>query len=270
MNKVVLGRYLDLGGWLNKIDPRIKIIVMILMLVLTFFLQSFVGYGILFGLLLIACISARVPLKMIISAIKPMIFMSLFLFIVNIFQLQNGELWFHWGWLKIYSDAVYTTLFILLRLILMIIITTLLTVTTKPLDMTLAIEDLLSPFAKLGLPAHEIALMISIALRFIPTLIEETQRIMQAQASRGVDFDEGSIKEKISGIVSLIIPIFVSALNRAEELADAMETRGYVPGMQRTRYRSLKIKFYDIVLFLFVSGLIGAVIYIQNTGIYAL
>lgn len=270
MNKIVLGRYLDIDGWLNKIDPRIKIVIMILMLILTFLLQSFLGYGILFGLLIFVCLSAKVPIKMIVGAIKPMVFMSLFLFIINIFQLQNGELWLRIGWFKVYSDAVYSTVFILLRLILMIIITTLLTVSTKPLDMTLAIEDLLSPFSKFGLPAHEIALMISIALRFIPTLIEETQRIMQAQASRGVDFEEGSLREKVGGIVSLIIPIFVSALNRAEDLADAMETRGYVPGMVRTRYRSLKITGFDVFVFIFVLFLLGSTVWVQWLGLYAL
>ena len=122
------------------------------------------------------------------------------------------------------------------------------TATTKPLDLTLGIEDLLKPFQKIGLPAHEIAMMISIALRFIPTLIEETQRIMKAQASRGVDLENGTIKEKISAILSLLVPLLVSAWDRAVQLADAMEARGYVPGKQRTRYKKLKMQSCDFAL----------------------
>ena len=124
---------------------------------------------------------------------------------------------------------------------LMIIITTVLTATTKPRDLTLGIEDLLQPFQRFHLPSHEIAMMISIALRFIPTLIEETQRIMRAQASRGVDLKEGKLKEKIMAVLSLIVPLFVSAFQRAEELANAMEARGYCPGRTRTRYKILKM-----------------------------
>lgn len=142
----------------------------------------------------------------------------------------------------IYSDAVNQTLYIVVRLMLMVIITTVLTATTKPLDLTLGIEKLLKPFEKVGVPAHIIAMIISIALRFIPTLIEETQRIMNAQASRGVDLENGSIKEKIMAILSLIVPLFVSAFDRADQLANAMEARGYDPSRKRTRYKVLKMQ----------------------------
>ena len=151
------------------------------------------------------------------------------------------------GWFTVYSDAVYQTLYIVVRLLLMVIITTILTATTKPLDLTLGIEKLLKPFEKIGLPAHIIAMMISIALRFIPTLIEETQRIMNAQASRGVDLENGTIKEKIMAILSLIVPLFVSAFDRADQLANAMEARGYDPNRKRTRYKVLKMHTIDYV-----------------------
>ena len=130
----------------------------------------------------------------------------------------------------------------------MIMVTTILTVTTKPLDLTLGIEYLLTPLKKIHVPAHEIAMMISIALRFIPTIIEETMRIMNSQKSRGVDFEEGSLKEKVSAIVSLIVPLFSVAFQRADELANAMEARGYVPSAKRTRYKQLKYELRDYVL----------------------
>ena len=135
-------------------------------------------------------------------------------------------------------------------------VTTALTATTKPLDLTLGIEDLLQPFARFHVPSHEIAMLISIALRFIPDLIEETQRIMKAQTSRGVDLKEGSLKEKIMAILSLIVPLFVSAFQRAEDLANAMEARGYAPGEKRTRYKVLKMKYYDYLLLAGASCLI--------------
>lgn len=145
----------------------------------------------------------------------------------------------------------------------MIMVTTILTASTKPLDLTLAIEDLLSPLKRFGFPAHEIAMMISIALRFIPTLIDETNRIMKAQASRGVDLKEGSFKEKIVAILSLIVPLFVSSFQRAEELADAMEARGYVPSATRTRYKQLKHGLKDYVTLGSVTILLGVIIWLS-------
>ena len=145
----------------------------------------------------------------------------------------------------------------------MIMVTTILTASTKPLDLTLAIEDLLSPFKRFGFPAHEIAMMISIALRFIPTLIDETNRIMKAQASRGVDLKEGSFKEKIVAILSLIVPLFVSSFQRAEELADAMEARGYVPSATRTRYKQLVHGLKDYVMLGSVIILLGVIIWLS-------
>mgnify|MGYP003835279409 CR=1 FL=1 len=190
-----------------------------------------------------------------------MLFMMIFLLIINTFVVKTGALWINFGFIKIYEGAILQTLYIFIRLVIMISITTILTVSTKPMDLTMAIEDLLGPLKVIKVPAHEIAMIISIALRFIPTLIDEANRIMKAQASRGVDFDEGSLKEKISSILALIIPLFASSFQRAEELADAMEARGYVPGEERTRYRVFKINSQDIMLLLIsISLLVGFII----------
>lgn len=251
MDNIALGRYLPLDSWMHKIDPRFKIIGMIIMLVAIFIPSGWIGYALLSLVVIGVLVISKIPFKFIITSFKPMLFMMLFLLVINIFVSKTGRLLLDLGFIKIYSDALSKTAYIGIRLVLMIVVTTILTTTTKPLDMTLGIEDLLKPLKRFGVPAHEIAMMISIALRFIPTLIDETNRIMKAQSSRGVDFQEGSLKERIVGILSLIVPLFVSAFQRAEDLADAMEARGYSPGRTRTRYKQLEIKQHDYV---FLSG----------------
>ena len=191
--------------------------------------------------------------------------MLVFLLIVNSLVIKEGISLLTIGSFSIYSGAIIQTLYISIRLMLMIMITTLLTATTKPLDLTLGIECLLAPFKKIGVPAHEIAMMISIALRFIPTLIEETDRIIKAQTSRGVDMDEGSLKEKVMAVLSLIVPLFVSAFQKAEDLANAMESRGYAPGAERTRYKVLKWATRDSLL------VVGSILVIAlNIGVWKL
>lgn len=248
MNNIVLGRYLPLDSFIHKRDPRIKIICMILLLITVFLPTGFIGYGIIGVILLVVLFLSKLNLSFIWKAMKPMLFMLVFLLVINIFILRTGDLLVQIGPISIYSDAVFQTLYIAIRLMLMITVTTILTATTKPLDLTLGIEDLLTPLKVIKVPAHEIAMIISIALRFIPTLIEETDRIMKAQASRGVDLQEGKFKEKIMAILSLVVPLFVASFQRAEDLANAMEARGYIPDGKRTRYKQLKINGADIVM----------------------
>ncbi|NLL74521.1 MAG: energy-coupling factor transporter transmembrane protein EcfT [Erysipelothrix sp.] len=259
MNNFTLGRYVPLDSKIHRIDPRFKIITM-LILMTAVFLADFYGYAILFVVLATAILMAKLSFKFILKSMKPMMFMLVFLFIINTLLLREGTIVLQIGSFKIYSKAVIQTLFIVGRLVLMIMVTTLLTATTAPLDLTLGIEDLLSPLRRFKVPAHEIAMMISIVFRFIPTLIDDTQRIMQAQSSRGVDLDEGKLTEKVSGIISMIIPLFVSSFQRAEDLADAMEARGYYPGKERTRYKQLKIRLSDYVaLFICIAVLVAVV-----------
>ncbi len=252
MNNFVLGKYMPLNSVIHRLDPRVKIMSMLSILVTIFFPVGWIGYGILGFFILLTVFLSKLKLNFIWKAMRPMLFMLLFLLILNIFVLKTGVLLVEIGWFTVYSDAIFQTLFIAVRLILMIMVTTVLTATTKPLDLTLGIEDLLKPFKKIGVPAHEIAMLISIALRFIPDLIEETQRILRAQASRGVDLNEGKIKEKIMAILSLIVPLFVSAFQRAEDLANAMESRGYAPGKERTRYKVLKVEKRDWIFMMLV------------------
>ncbi|WP_342621397.1 energy-coupling factor transporter transmembrane component T [Erysipelothrix sp. P66] len=260
MNDIALGRYVPLDSKIHKMDPRIKIIAMLVLMVAIFMVKNVWANGLLFLFFVCAILASKLTFKFILKSIKPMMFMLIFLFVMNMFLIRDGELLVHVGFFKIYSGALYQTAFIVTRLVLMIMVTTLLTATTAPLDLTLGIEDLLNPLKKIGVPSHEIAMMISIALRFIPTLIEDTQRIMDAQASRGVDLKEGTFKEKINGAISMLIPLFVSIYHRAEDLADAMEARGYYPGKTRTRYKQLKITASDwMMLFLCIMILIAVI-----------
>jgi energy-coupling factor transport system permease protein len=263
MNNIALGRYLPLNSIIHNMDPRYKLMSMLILMVTIFLPSGYIGYVIIGAFVLLALLLAKLNFTMIFKAMKPMLFMLVFLTFVNALVLRTGYVLIDVFGFKIYSDAIFRTLYITVRLLLMIMVTTILTASTKPLDLTLAIEDLLSPFKRFGFPAHEIAMMISIALRFIPTLIDETNRIMKAQASRGVDLKEGSFKEKIVAILSLIVPLFVSSFQRAEELADAMEARGYVPSATRTRYKQLVHGLKDYIMLGSVIILLGVVIWLS-------
>ena len=263
MGNITLGRYIPLDSVIHKMDPRAKIMAMLMVMISIFFPAGWTGYGILFAAACTAIITAKLSFTFIWKAMKPMLMMLIFLFIINMMFTKTGTVLLTVGPVVLYSDALFQTLYIAVRLLLMIMITTGLTATTKPLDMTLGIEDLLKPFEKIHVPAHEIAMLISIALRFIPDLIDETMRIMKAQESRGVDLKEGKIMERIMAILSLIVPLFVSAFQRAEDLANAMEARGYAPGEKRTRYKMLKMEMRDYVLLLIAALLLAGMIWLS-------
>ena len=238
MDSMTFGKYIPVNSIIHRLDPRLKIGALLIFLVAVFFDAGFIGYGIMALFVLVTAFLSNISIKHILKAIKPMLFMMLFLMIFNIFLINTGDVIFTIGSLKIYSGALLQSAYIL-------------TSSTKPLDLTLAIENLLNPLKRFGFPAHELAMMISIALRFIPDLLDEAKRIMKAQASRGVDFNEGKLAEKIKSIVSLIIPLFISAFQRAEDLANAMESRNYNPEAKRTRYKSLSWKGHDTIALIF-------------------
>ncbi len=251
MDNMTFGKYIPGRSLIHRLDPRLKIAVLFVFLITVFFDAGFSGYGILALFVLICAWLSKIKLTHILKAVKPMLFMMLFLMFFNIFLLKTGDIILTIGGLHIYSGAVYQTLYIFIRLILIITLSTIMTSTTKPLDLTLAIESLLGPFKKFNFPVHELAMMISIALRFIPDLLDDAKRIMKAQASRGVDFNEGSFLEKIRSIISLIIPLFISAFQRAGDLANAMESRNYNPEARRTRYRMLSWSGNDTLALVF-------------------
>ena len=251
MNNLVFGKYIPIDSLMHRLDPRAKLIGLFLMIAAVFIPKSWWVFLVIALLLTVALLLAKIGIKMIVQSFKPMIMMMIFLLVINSLTIKTGDVMFTIGTFAVYKDAIFNTLFVIARLLLMISITTLLTATTNPLDLTLGIEWLLKPLEVIHFPAHEVAMMVSIALRFIPTIIEETMRIMNAQKSRGVDFENGRLAEKISAILSLIVPLFSVAFERAYELADAMEARGYVPGEKRTRYHVLHFRFMDY-LFIFI------------------
>lgn len=266
MKNMTLGRYLPYDSVMHRMDPRAKIGGLLLVLIAIFFDAGFSGYLLIAGMTYLGLRLSKISLSYLIKAIKPMLFMMCFLAVINIFVIRTGEILVTIGPFSIYTKAITQTAYIVIRLVLIVALTTLVTATTKPLDLTLGIEHLLSPFKKIGFPAHEVAMMISIALRFIPTLLEETERIMKAQASRGVDFKEGKLMEKVNAIISLIVPLFISAFSRAEELANAMEARGYHPDAKRTRYKQLHWRMADTILLTLSCALLVGIVAMSVVG----
>ena len=272
MNNIALGKYIPGSSFIHKLDPRNKILIMILLMVAIFWdvgMLRFPLYIVLSIFIYILLRISGISLKTIFKSLKPMMFMMIFLFIINMFVYQEGYVLFTIPFLNftLYLDSITQTLFIIIRLALMLAVTTILTTTTKPLDMTYGLEWYMSPLKVIRFPAHEIAMTISIALRFIPTILEETERIIKAQKSRGVDLEEGKLKEKIGAIISLLIPLLISSFQRSEELSDAMEARGYNPSAKRTRYRILKFKLSDLFAALITVILLTLVILL---GVYNL
>jgi len=263
MMNIALGRYVPTNTIIHKIDPRTKILGLIALLVCIFLKIGFLGYVFMGIVILILLILSKINILSIFKSLKTMWFMILFLTFFNVFIIKDGGIWFSiWG-LDVYKGAIIQSVMIMVRLVYMISITTILTSTTKPLDLTYALEWYFKPLKIIHFPAHEIAMTISIALRFIPTLLEETEKIMKAQASRGVDLQEGKLKEKISAVVSLIIPLFISAFQRSEELANAMEARGYNPTGKRTRYRLLSFHIRDLFTLVFCLAIIAGTYFLM-------
>lgn len=260
MDNMTFGKYIPGNSIIHRLDPRLKICAVFIFLISVFFDAGFIGYGILAIYVLLCSLVSKIKLSHILKAIKPMVFMMLFLMIFNIFLMKTGDVIIKIGSISIYSGALLQTAYIFIRLVLIITLTTLMTSTTKPLELTLAIESLLNPLKRFRFPVHELAMMISIALRFIPDLLDEAKRIMKAQASRGSDFNEGSFMEKIKSIISLIIPLFISAFQRAEELANAMESRNYNPEATRTKYKVLTWTHLDTLSMLITLGVCCGVI----------
>lgn len=272
MNNIALGKYIPGSSFIHKLDPRNKILIMILLMVAIFWDVGTLRFPLYIVLSIFIYVLLRISgisIKTIFKSLKPMMFMMVFLFIINMFVYQEGYVLFTISFLNftLYLESITQTLFIIIRLALMLAVTTILTTTTKPLDMTYGLEWYMSPLKVIRFPAHEISMTISIALRFIPTILEETERIIKAQKSRGVDLEEGKLKEKIGAIISLLIPLLISSFQRSEELSDAMEARGYNPSAKRTRYRVLKFKLSDSFAALITVILLTLVILL---GVYNL
>ena len=264
LNNIMLGQYFPGDSLLHRLDARVKLVLLLLMLIEVFVFSSGTAYGILAAVTAVLIMISGVPVRLVLRSLKPLCWIVIFTFVIHLFSHPGHELARIW-YFAVTQEGVEQGALISLRLLLLILLSTLLTFTTSPLQLTDALESLLAPFKKFGLPAHELAMMMTIALRFIPTLLSEADKIMKAQQSRGADFTTGSILKRLKNMVPILVPLFLSAFRRADELALAMEARCYRGGQGRTRMKELRIRRVDymaMAAFAVISAMMGVSLYI--------
>ena len=257
---ITLGQYFPGKSVLHRLDPRMKLGLAVLYIVMLFVAKGFLGLAVGVVFLVVSFLISGIPIKMMAKSVKPIVPIIIFTGILNLFFVSTGDVVFSWTIIKITTDGIRTMIFMAVRIGFLICGTSLLTYTTSPIALTDAIERILSPLRVIKFPAHEIAMMMTIALRFIPTLIEETDKIMSAQKARGADLESGSLIHRAKALVPILIPLFVSAFRRAEELALAMECRCYHGGEGRTRLKQLKTTYRDYVALLVTAAFLAGVI----------
>jgi energy-coupling factor transport system permease protein len=246
MEKMIFGRFIPGDSVIHRLDPRTKLLFVFGFIGIVFLANNALTYGLLTAFVLMLIMLSKMNIKFLLNGLKPVIILIIFTFFLQLFFNKEGEAIYSIGNFHIYEEGLRMAIFISVRFFLLVFVTTLLTLTTTPITLTDGLESLMQPFKKINFPVHELALMMSISLRFIPTLMDETDKIMKAQMARGVEFSSGPIKDRLKAIVPLLIPLFVSSFKRAEELATAMEARGYRGGEGRTKYRLLKWERRDL------------------------
>lgn len=264
LNDITLGQYYPVKSMVHSLDPRVKIVLLILALVTVFLPENMLLYIPIAAFILLTARLSNVPFKLLLKGIKPLRFILIFTVVLNVFFLPGETVWLEWEFIRITKEAVLTAIMFGIRLVLLVMFSSLLTLTTAPVALTDGLERLLSPLAKIHFPAHEMAMMMTIALRFIPTLLEEADKIMKAQSARGADFESGNLMARAKAMVPLLVPLFVSAFRRAGDLAMAMEARCYHGGKGRTRLHVLKMKRNDYLALLAMAALMACVIIIPR------
>lgn len=252
LKDITIGQYVKGDSILHRVDPRTKIFGMLAIMVALFFVNNWIGLVYAAVVVFAVLFASQVPLKFYIRGVKPLRWILLFTAAIQIF-LTPGEIIWQWGILHITAEGVRLAIFMCVRLVLLVMTTSVLTLTTTPIVLTDAVENLLSPFKRIGVPAHELAMMMTIALRFIPLLADETEKIMAAQKARGAAFDEGGLMDRARALLPILVPLFLSAINRASELAMAMEARCYHGGEGRTRLHELHYENRDRVAGILVA-----------------
>lgn len=265
LKDVSIGRYYQGNSLLHSLDPRLKVILFVVYMVAIFMVTKVTSIATLMIVSVILIVIGKLPPKVIWNSIKPILPVAIFIFILNVFTIKEGDVIWKWWKLAVTSGGLLKAFLMSFRLLMLIIITSiLLTLTTTPLKLADALEKLFSPLKVIKVPVHEMAMMMSIALRFIPTLTDETDKIMKAQVSRGADYDTGSILNRVKGYITVLIPLFISSFRRAEELAIAMEARCYNGGVGRTKLNPLKITSRDVVLFIVLLLLAASFVVVQK------
>ena len=252
LKDITIGQYVKGDSILHRLDPRTKIFGMLAIMVALFFVNNWIGLVYAAVVVFAVLFASQVPLKFYIRGVKPLRWILLFTAAIQIF-LTPGEIIWQWGILHITAEGVRLAIFMCVRLVLLVMTTSVLTLTTTPIVLTDAVENLLSPFKRIGVPAHELAMMMTIALRFIPLLADETEKIMAAQKARGAASDEGGLMDRARALLPILVPLFLSAINRASELAMAMEARCYHGGEGRTRLHELHYENRDRVAGILVA-----------------
>ena len=267
LKDVTLGQYFPGKSPIHLLDPRTKLLFLIIYFIALFTADGWVSYGIVLVFLSTVIYMTTIPLKTIVKGLKPLIFILVFTGILNLFMTPGENVLVSFWGLKITTEGLVQAIFMVSRILMLIVGTFLLTYTTSPIALTDGLESLLGPLKKLHLPVHELSMIMSIALRFIPTLIEETDKIMSAQKARGADFETGSLMQRVKALVPILVPLFIGAFRRADELATAMECRCYQGGEGRTKMKTLHYKRRDFVAFGSGAVLVAGIIVLRSFGL---
>lgn len=257
---ITIGQYYPTDSLIHKLDPRVKILSTFAYIASLFIVEEYIGYVLIALFVYSLTKVAKIPLKFILKGLKAIFIIILFTVVLNVFMAPGETILFEFGWVKVTLEGLELAIKMVSRLVLLIVGSSLLTLTTSPIELTDGIEALLKPFSKIGVPAHEIAMMMSISLRFIPILLEETDKIMKAQMARGADFESGGLMKRAKAMIPILVPLFISAFRRADELAMAMEARCYRGGENRTRMKQLVLEGKDYI----AGGVMGALILVAT------
>ncbi|WBW50487.1 energy-coupling factor transporter transmembrane component T [Peptoniphilus equinus] len=247
LKDITIGQYYPVDSPIHRLDPRSKIIAIMIFIVSLFLIEGYTPYILVLGLLVVTVSLSKIPMKLVVKGIKPLRWILLITFVINLLFIPGGKTLVQFGVVRVTETGLQTAVLMAIRLVFLVMGTSMLTLTTSPIELTDGIELLLNPLKRIGVPAHEIAMMMTIALRFIPTLVEETDKIMKAQMARGADFESGNLMARARNLVPLLVPLFINSFRRADELATAMEARCYRGGGGRTKYRQLHIQSRDYI-----------------------
>ena len=268
LKDITLGQFFPGKSVVHKLDPRTKLILLVVYIVALFMAKSWVSYGVMFAFLVTSIAISRIPPKSILRGMKPLVIILVFTGILNLFLTAGeGDPLVDWGIFTLYTEGIVRAVLMVARILMLISGTFLLTYTTSPIALTDGLEALLNPLKKIKVPVHELAMMMCIALRFIPTLIEETDKIMSAQNARGADFETGKLMERVKALIPILVPLFISAFRRADELATAMECRCYQGGTGRTKMKLLRYMRRDYLAYLLGAVLLAGVIMLVRYGL---
>ena len=263
MLDITLGQYYPGNSFIHRLDPRTKILSTLLLIIAVFLANTAVGYAALCAMVLFIILISGLPFMLVLKSVKPLLFIIVLTLVLHVVMGQGEHVLYQWKFIRVTEEGLQLGIQMAMRLILLLMISSILTFTTSPIVLTDGIEALLRPFRVIGVPAHELAMMMTIALRFIPTLMEETDRIIKAQTARGADFSGGNLLVRAKNMLPILVPLFISAFRRADDLAVAMEARCYRGGEGRTRMHQLAYRSGDVMAFVFAFAMIGLLAFLR-------